>query len=99
MFLLIAADLADLADRAATAFAPDPASALAHRGETLDVAMIVIGTREATLLVSIQDFFSGSVAVHLARHQHRPVVIIPQALVPGRGGTWGGASVTPADSE
>ncbi|TFD54585.1 universal stress protein [Cryobacterium frigoriphilum] len=80
--------------------AGDPARALAHLADTLDAAMIVIGTREATLLAGLQEFFGGSVAVHLAHHQHRPVVVIPLApVVWGGPEPWGGASVTPADSD
>jgi hypothetical protein len=29
----------------------------------------------------MQEFFGGSVAVHLAHRQHRPVVVIPLAPV------------------
>ena len=87
-------------DWSTRAIAGDPARALAHLADALDAAMIVIGTREATLLAGLQEFFGGSVAVHLAHHQHRPVVVIP--LVPvvwGGEEPWGGASVTPAEPE
>lgn len=64
------------------ALAGDPARALGHLGETLHAAMIVVGTREPTVRHNVQQFFNGSVAVHLAHRQHRPVVIIPLAPVP-----------------
>jgi len=66
------------------AVAGDPARALAHLADTLDAAMIVVGTRESGIRAGIQEFFNGSVAVHLAHRQHRPVVVIPLAPVPFR---------------
>ncbi|TFD07117.1 universal stress protein [Cryobacterium sp. TMT1-66-1] len=63
------------------AVAGDPARALAHLADTLDAAMIVVGTRERGVRASVQEFFGGSVAVHLAHRQHRPVVVIPLAPV------------------
>jgi len=79
--------LAALLDRLGVAWstralAGDPATALGDLAENLDAAMIVVGTREASLLASIGEFFNGSVAVHLAHRQHRPVVVIPLAPVP-----------------
>jgi nucleotide-binding universal stress UspA family protein len=64
------------------ALAGEPARALGHLGDTLGAAMIVVGTRETTTRRGVQSFFTGSVAVHLAHRQHRPVVIIPLAPVP-----------------
>ncbi|MBG6213919.1 MAG: universal stress protein [Cryobacterium sp.] len=63
------------------AVAGDPARALAHLADTLSAAMIVVGTRERGVRASVQEFFGGSVAVHLAHRQHRPVVVIPLAPV------------------
>jgi len=60
------------------ALAGNPARSLARLAETLDAAMIVVGTREANLRGTVREFLAGSVAVHLAHHQHRPVVVIPQ---------------------
>ena len=59
------------------ALAGDPASALGHLAETLDAAMIVVGTRRASVRGSVREFLNGSVAAHLAHRQHRPVVVIP----------------------
>ena len=64
------------------ALAGDPARALGHLADTLGAVMIVVGTKEATVRGSIKEFFNGSVAVHLAHHQHRPVVVIPLNPVP-----------------
>ena len=60
----------------------NPAQALGDLADTLNAAMIVVGTREATLRASLQEFINGSVAVQLAHRQHRPVVVIPLAPVP-----------------
>jgi len=71
------------------ALAGDPAQALGDLAEARDAAMIVVGTRKATVRASIGEFFNGSVAVHLAHRQHRPVVVIPLAPVPaGRSLPW-----------
>lgn len=54
-----------------------------------DAIMIVVGTREAGLRGSLHEFFGGSVAVHLAHHQHRPVVVVPLDPIPaGRKAPW-----------
>ena len=59
------------------ALAGDPASALGHLAETLDAAMIVVGTRRPSVRGSVQEFLNGSVAARLAHRQDRPVVVIP----------------------
>jgi nucleotide-binding universal stress UspA family protein len=59
----------------------EPALALGDVAEKVDARMIVVGTREAGVLAGIAEFLSGSVAVHLAHRQHRPVLVVPQ---PGR---------------
>ncbi len=64
------------------ALAGDPARALGRLADTLDAALIVIGTRESGWRGSLHEFFSGSVAANLAHHQHRPVAIIPLSPVP-----------------
>jgi nucleotide-binding universal stress UspA family protein len=63
--------------------AGDPAWALSRLADELDVRYIVVGTREAGLRGSLREFFNGSVAVHLAHRQHRPVIVVPLAPVPG----------------
>ncbi|UOE43259.1 universal stress protein [Agromyces larvae] len=61
--------------------AGDPTRALAHLADTLDAAMIVVGTREPGVRGTLREFFSGSVAAHLAHRQHRPVLVVPLAPV------------------
>lgn len=57
--------------------AGDPARALGHLADTVNARMIIVGTHEASLRRGMRDFFRGSVAVHLAHRQHRPVLVIP----------------------
>ncbi|BDI21435.1 universal stress protein [Herbiconiux sp. L3-i23] len=61
--------------------AGDPAAALSALADERDAAMIVVGTRESTVRASVREFFNGSVAVHLAHRQHRPVLVVPLAPV------------------
>ena len=62
--------------------AGDVAVALGHLANTVDAAMIVVGTHERSFSGSVQEFFNHSVAVHLAHRQQRPVVVVP-ARPPG----------------
>ena len=57
----------------------DPARALGQLAESLRAVMIVVGTRHASVRSSLQELFAGSVAMNLAHHQHRPVVVVPLA--------------------
>lgn len=66
----------------------EPALALADVAEQVDARMIVVGTRDAGVLASIAEFLSGSVAVHLAHRQRRPVVVVPLPDRPGRRAPW-----------
>lgn len=63
------------------ALAGDPSRALAHLAETLNARLIVVGTHHPGFRRGIKDFFNGSVAVHLAHRQHRPVVVVPLSPV------------------
>lgn len=65
--------------------AGDPSWALARLADQVDARYIVVGTREAGLRGSIREFFNGSIAVHLAHRQHRPVIVVPLAPVTGDG--------------
>ncbi|MDQ1583201.1 MAG: hypothetical protein QOF36_1255 [Microbacteriaceae bacterium] len=67
------------------ALAGDPARALGHLAEVTDARLIVVGTHEPGLRRGLHEFFEGSVAVHLAHRQHRPVVVIPLAPVTSDG--------------
>ncbi|MCM6762753.1 universal stress protein [Rathayibacter sp. ZW T2_19] len=67
----------------------EPALALSDVAEQTDARMIVVGTRDAGVLASIAEFLSGSVAVHLAHRQHRPVMVVPRAeRDPSRPAPW-----------
>jgi nucleotide-binding universal stress UspA family protein len=63
------------------ALAGDPARALGHLAEVTDARLIVVGTHHPGLRRGLHEFFEGSVAVHLAHRQHRPVVVIPLSPV------------------
>lgn len=57
--------------------AGDIAYALGRLADVLAAEMIIVGSRRGGLRTSMHDFFSGSVAVHLAHRQPRPLIIIP----------------------
>lgn len=59
------------------ALAGDPARALGHLADTVNARLIVVGTHRLGLRRGMREFFNGSVAVHLAHRQHRPVVVVP----------------------
>jgi nucleotide-binding universal stress UspA family protein len=52
--------------------------ALARLAEILDAEMIIVGSRRGGgMRTTMHEFFGGSVAVHLAHRQPRPLVVIP----------------------
>lgn len=55
-----------------------PARALHETAEELDAVAIVIGTRQPGFGHWAAEKIDGSVAVRLAHHQHRPVILIPR---------------------
>jgi nucleotide-binding universal stress UspA family protein len=57
--------------------AGEVAHSLSEEAEQLGAQMIVVGARSGGIGVSVQDFFRGSVAVHLVHRQSRPVVVVP----------------------
>jgi nucleotide-binding universal stress UspA family protein len=57
--------------------AGDIAHALARLADLLGSELIVVGSRRGGLRSSMHEFFGGSVAVHLAHRQPRPVVVVP----------------------
>ncbi|WP_426997637.1 universal stress protein [Pseudarthrobacter sp. N5] len=57
--------------------AGDPSRALARLAETVNAAVIVVGTRERGIGKRLEELLTGSVAVHLTHRQHRPVLVIP----------------------
>jgi nucleotide-binding universal stress UspA family protein len=58
-----------------------PDQALTHLARAVDAAVIVVGTRAPGGGAWVREFFEGSVAVHLAHHQHRPVLTVPLSVV------------------
>ena len=58
-----------------------PDRALTHLARAVDAAVIIVGTRAPGSGPRMREFFEGSVAVHLAQHQHRPVLIVPLSVV------------------
>ena len=55
--------------------------ALTHLARAVDAAVIIVGTHAPGMRASIHEFVEGSVAVHLAHHQHRPVLVVPLTVV------------------
>lgn len=63
--------------------AGDIGDALARLAEVLDGEMIIVGSRRGGgMRTSMHEFFGGSVAVHLAHRQPRPLVVIPVSPKP-----------------
>lgn len=58
----------------------DPGSALHGLAERIDAAMFVIGTRRDDWGEALREFLEGSVAIRLARHQSRPIVVVPTGI-------------------
>jgi nucleotide-binding universal stress UspA family protein len=56
--------------------AGEVADALGHCANTLDAALIVVGTHGDTH-TTMRELFNHSVATRLARRQHRPVLVVP----------------------
>lgn len=56
--------------------AGEVARALGRLAEVVDAELIVVGARSG-VRASVREYFSGSVAVHLAHRQTRPVVVVP----------------------
>ena len=58
-----------------------PDRALTHLARAVDAAAIVVGTRVPGPGGRLRELVDGSVAVHLAHHQHRPVLTVPLDVV------------------
>ncbi|WP_166846525.1 universal stress protein [Isoptericola sp. BMS4] len=61
-----------------------PDRALTHLARAVDAAAIVVGTRAPGSAAHLRELLEGSVAVHLAHHQHRPVITVPTSVVDWR---------------
>jgi nucleotide-binding universal stress UspA family protein len=55
--------------------------ALTHLARAVDASAIVVGAKHPSSGERLREFLAGSVAVRLTRHQHRPVLIVPLAVV------------------
>ena len=58
-----------------------PDRALTHLARAVDAAVIVVGTRAPGARAHMREIVEGSVAYHLAQHQHRPVLTVPLSVV------------------
>lgn len=56
----------------------DPAKALARLSTELNARMIVVGAPRQGITHRAEDILSGSVGTWLARHQPRPVLVVPE---------------------
>ncbi|GAA3817766.1 universal stress protein [Cellulomonas soli] len=55
--------------------------ALTHLARAVDAAGFVVGTRSPGAGARVREAIEGSVAVRLAHHQHRPVMVVPLQVV------------------
>lgn len=58
-----------------------PDRALTHLARAVDAAVLVVGTRSTGGGGRLREIVEGSVAAHLAHHQHRPVLTVPLRVV------------------
>ncbi len=66
----------------------ETADALARVADDADAIAIVVGTRRHGARGAVSEFLNGSVAVHLARRQGRPILVIPQTPVTSGALPW-----------
>jgi nucleotide-binding universal stress UspA family protein len=62
----------------------EPAHELARLADEVDAQLIVVGSHQAGLSAATRERLSGSVAMHLAHTQHRPVMVVPAPHIPHR---------------
>lgn len=58
-----------------------PDGIVTHAPLDPDAAVLVVGTRAPGSAAHVRELLEGSVAVHLAHHQHRPVLTVPMSVV------------------
>lgn len=58
-----------------------PDRALTHLARAVDASAIIVGGRHPSSAERLREFLAESVALHLSRHQHRPVIIVPVTVV------------------
>jgi nucleotide-binding universal stress UspA family protein len=61
----------------------EPSAALCSIADREQVGSIVVGTREPGFRAGLQEFFTGSIAAHLAHRQRQPVIVVPLSPVRG----------------
>jgi nucleotide-binding universal stress UspA family protein len=59
----------------------EPSAGLCTIADRERVGSIVVGTREPGFRAGLQEFFTGSIAAHLAHRQRQPVIVVPLAPV------------------
>ncbi len=65
-----------------------PDRALTHLARAVDAAAFVVGTRAPGAAGRVKEWLGGSVAVRLAHHQHRPVLVVPVEVVDWKNESW-----------
>ena len=65
-----------------------PDRALTHLARAVDAAAYVLGTRAPGAGAHLREIVEGSVAVRLAHHQHRPVLVVPLEVVDWKTYPW-----------
>lgn len=58
-----------------------PDRALTHLARAVNAPAFVIGARLPRRNERLYDFVSRDIGLHLARHQHRPVLLVPTSVV------------------
>lgn len=66
-----------------------PDRALTHLARAVDAAVFVIGARSPGRRARLREVVEGSVALRLAHHQHRPVLVVPVQVVDWAQDPWG----------
>ncbi|MEA5117004.1 MAG: universal stress protein [Propionicimonas sp.] len=55
--------------------------ALTHLARAVGASAIVVGARHPSSTERVHEFLAESVGLHLSRHQHRPVLVVPLSVV------------------
>lgn len=59
----------------------EPSAGLCSIADREQVGSIIVGTREPGFRAGLQEFFTGSIAAHLAHRQRQPVIVVPLSPV------------------
>ncbi|MCA0296623.1 MAG: universal stress protein [Actinobacteria bacterium] len=55
--------------------------ALTHLARAVEASAIIVGAKRVSSTERLREFMAGSVGLQLARHQHRPVLVVPLSVV------------------